>query len=290
MNFYYPTSGGSSLKWFYQTSSLIYQYGGSVYSEDGLSVAIDSKESKEALTTLAEFYTKYAFPQSVASFYNSFRYNKLPFGVTDFSTYLTLKNAAPELVGQWSITLLPGTKRDINKDGVIEDDEIDRSYIAAGTSGVIFKNKSSDEKLKQCWEFYKWWLSSSVQTEFQLTLQSTYGPEYVWLSSNINAVKNSSIDVEDKEIILQMVDWMIDINRTPGQYMVERTLSNIWNKMAISGVSPALAIESSLLSMNREVKKKMVEFGYIDNDYNILKPYYVRDKAWIENKYEGGNA
>ena len=279
MNFYYPTSGGSSLKWFYQTSPLIYQYGGSIYSEDGLTTTIDDEKAYQGIKLLGDLYTTYSLPAQVVSFYNSFRYNKLPVGIIDFGTYLTLKNAAPELTGQWGLSLYPGV--------VDENGETQRWYIAAGSSAVIFKSSSAkdqEQRKLDSWKFLKWWLSAETQTNFAFSLQSTYGPEYVWLSSNLNAVKNSPIDSEDKAVILEMITWLVDIPRTPGQYMLERGLSDIWNKMTFDGVSARIAIDNQVLKINREIKKKMIEFGYVDEKGNVLVPYTVRDVEWVKEQ------
>jgi ABC-type glycerol-3-phosphate transport system substrate-binding protein len=272
MNFYYPTSGGASLKWFYQTSSLIYQFNGSVYAPDGLSTSIASENSYKGLKLLADLYTTYSLPSYVASFYNSFRYNTLPIGIIDFGTYLTLKNAAPELTGQWALAPYPGVK-DAN-------DVVQRWYIANGSGGVMFKTEDEVKK-QQSWEFLKWWMSTPTQTEFAFALQSTYGPEFVWLSGNIRAIENSPIDATDKAGILEQVKWLADIPRTPGQYLLERGLSDIWNTVTFDGTPIRVAIDDQVLKINREIKKKMIEFGYIDEFGNIIVPYTVRDIHWI---------
>ncbi len=276
MNFYFPTSGGSSLKWFHQTTPFIYQYGGSIYSADGLSTTIDNEAAYKGIKLLGDLYTTYSLPAQVVSFYNDFRYNKLPVGITDFATYLTLKNAAPELIGQWGLSLYPG---------VVDDNDVtQRWFVGAGQSGIIFKG--SEKSVNESWEFMKWWMSTETQTNFAFSLQATYGPTYVWLSANLNAVKNSAIEAEDKKIILEMISWIIDTPRTPGQYMLERGLSDIWNKMAISGVSARIAIDNQVLKINREITKKMVEFGYVDSNGNILVPYTVRDVNWVREQIE----
>ncbi|MDP2426403.1 MAG: extracellular solute-binding protein [bacterium] len=272
MNFYYPTSGGASLKWFYQTSPLIYQNGGTIYNADGLSTSINSEASFKGLKLLADLYTTYSLPSYVASFYNSFRYNTLPIGIIDFGTYLTLKNAAPELTGGWELALYPGVE---NTEG-----EIQRWYIANGTAAIMFK-ESDPVKKNQSWEFMKWWLSSATQTEFAFLLQSTYGPEFVWLSGNLDAVADSPIDSKDLTVILEQIKWLVDVPRTPGQYMLERGLSDIWNKVTFDGVPIRVAIDNQVLRINREINKKMIEFGYLDAEGNILTPYTVRDTAWV---------
>ncbi|MFA5007271.1 MAG: extracellular solute-binding protein [Candidatus Izemoplasmatales bacterium] len=273
MNFYYPTSGGTSLKWFYQTSSLIFQYGGTLYAPDGLSTTIDAEGSYRGLKLLADLYTTYSLPSYVASFYNSFRYNTLPIGVIDFATYLTLKNAAPELTGQWSLGLLPGVEDE-------DTGEIQRWFIANGSAAIMFGD-IGEEKKNESWEFLKWWMSAATQSQFAFALQSTYGPEYVWLSGNLDAVANSTIDPVDKAVILEMVAWLADVPRTPGQYLLERGLSNVWNTVTFDGTPIRIAIDEAVIDINREIKKKMTEFGYIDADGNVLVPYTVRGADWV---------
>lgn len=271
MNFYYPTSGGQSLKWFYQTTPLIYQYGGSLYSADGLSTTIDSEASYQGLKLLGDLYTTYSLPEQVPLFYNSFRYNKLPVGIIDFNIYLQLKNAAPELIGQWALAPYPGVYNE-------ETDTVERWYVGNGLAGIMFKDSDNKEG---AWGFLKWWMSTATQTEFAYTLQSTYGPEFLWLSGNIDAVRNTPIENVDKQIILDQIQWLRDVPRTPGQYMLERGLSDIWNRVTFDGVPVRVAIDRQVIDIDREITRKMIEFGYLDAEGNILKPYVIRDVDWI---------
>ncbi|MBU1019813.1 MAG: extracellular solute-binding protein, partial [Firmicutes bacterium] len=280
MNFYYPTSGGTALKWFYQTSPLIYQNGGSLYSEDGLTTTINSEASFQGLKLLGDLYTTYSLPEQVPLFFNSFRYNKLPVGIIDFNTYMQLKNAAPELVGQWALAPYPGIYNE-------ETDTVERWYIGNGTGGIMFKNSDNPEG---SWEFMKWWMSTATQTDFAYTLQGTYGPEFLWLSGNINAVESSPLDNEDKQIILEQIKWLRDVPRTPGQYMLERGLSNIWNTVTFDGTPMRVAIDKEVIIINREIKRKMIEFGYIDSDGNVLNPYVIRDVDWIQEQMDNALA
>ena len=270
MNFYHPISGGISLKWFYQTSPFIYQNGGTLYTEDGTKTNIGSEAAVKGLSFLSELYTTYSLPAQVPNFYNSFRYGTLPIGITDFNTYLTVKNAAPELKGQWALAASPGT--------VQEDGSVSRWYIANGTGAVIMARSTQPEK---SWTFLKWWLSADVQTTYAYNLQSTYGPEFVWLSGNLEAVVNAPIDELDKQVILEQIKWLRDVPRTPGQYMLERGISDAWNATVFDGAIPRVAIDQQSIAINREIKRKMIEFGYIDALGNKLKDYTIHDVDWI---------
>ena len=277
MNFYMPIAADNSTKWFYQTSSLILQAGGQLYSEDGLSAAINSPESIQGLELLTTLFTEKSLPTNVPSFYSQFRNGTLPIGVLNFGTYLQLKNAAPEIAGKWKIMMPLGTER-TDENG---NKYVDRTYITSGTSCSIM---STSKHKNDAWEFLKWWTSTETQSEFGYNLQSTYGPEYLWLSSNLDAIQNSQFEQSDKEIILKSLEWIVDVQRNPGQYMVERGLSNIWTSTVLSGEPLRVCIQNQTILMNREITKKMKEFGYLDKDGNVEVIFYTRDVAWIEEK------
>ncbi len=276
MNFYLPISDGlSGLKWFYQTSPFIYMMDGELYNENGTSVAIDSANSVKGLDFLISMFTKYSLPKQVMVFSNSFRYGSLPIGIVDFNQYLQIKNVAPELVGQWEITSIPGMAQ--------ENGDISRWYIANGTNGMILNN--SDKK-DESWEFLKWWQDTEVQTTYSYNLQSTFGEEFVWLSGNTEALANAPIDNSDKQVILESIDWIRDVPRTPGQYMLERGLSDIWYKGVFDDYSTRFIVDVQTLTINREIERKMIEFGFIDEDGNQLKEFVIRDLDWVLEQIE----
>lgn len=278
MNFYHPIAGGGSLKWFYQTSSLLMQFGGELYSEDGLTTAIDDPKSVQGLTFLNRLFTNYSLPEQVGSFYNEFRYGTLPVGIADFATYLLIKNAAPEIIGKWDIAPYPGVEN---------NGDISRYYIANGTGGII---TADTEYPEESWEFLKWWMGEEAQTQFAFNLQSTYGINYVWLSANLAAVENSPLDADDKAIILDQVQWLRDVPRTPGQYMLERSISDIWNKAVFDGVPTGVAIDRYTIIIDREIRRKMIEFGFLSTDGEVKEEYIIRDIDWIREQMESAPA
>ena len=74
--------------------------------------------------------------------------------------------------------------------------------------------------------------------------------------------------------------------RTPGQYMLERDLSNIWNSIAVDGKAVQPAIDEKILEINREITKKMTDLGYLDSSGNLLREYNIRDIDWIRENIE----
>lgn len=273
MNFYHNISSGVGYKWFYQTTPMLFQNGGQLYTADGTATAIDSPASVKGLKELGDLFVAYSLDTQVNEFFNSFRYSVLPIGIVDSNTYILIKNGATELDGQWALAPYLGTAQ--------EDGSIDRWYVANGTGGVIF---SDTEKAGDAWTFLKWWTSTETQVEYTYTLRSTYGDTYFWLPSNLEALEQAPIDQEDKDVVMDMVQWIRDVPRTPGQYLVERSISDIWNAMVLDGTSAQVAADEKVIAINREIKKKMQELGYYDQEGNLIKSYTIRDVDWIKQQ------
>lgn len=275
MNFYHNISSGVGYKWFYQTTPLIFQNGGTLYTQDGTATAIDSPESVAGLKELGDLFVAYSLDTQVNEFFNSFRYSVLPIGIVDSNTYNLIKNGAAELDGQWELAPYLGTEQ--------EDGSIDRWYVANGTGGVIFADTN---KAESAWEFLKWWTSEEVQVEYTYTLRSTYGDTYFWLPSNLDALEQAPIDQEDKDVIMDMVQWIRDVPRTPGQYLLERSISDIWNAMVLDGESAQVVADEKSIDINREIRRKMQEMGFYGENGNMLKEYVIRDVDWIQEQMD----
>jgi len=270
MNFYSMLSSNNAFKAFVQTMPFIRQFGGKIFSDDGLRAAYDDPKTIEALTLMTDLFTTYSLPLEVGSFYNEFRYGRLPIGVGDFGMYISLLHAAPEIAGLWNIAPLPG---------VMQDGEVNRSFDGSSTSAMMFQQT---KKPNEAWTFMKWWTSASTQLDYAESLISAYGPEYLWNSSNIEAFEEMSWDEQHRQTILNQWEWINDTAKTPASYMVERELSNIWNRVVFQGVNLRTAIEDSLIIANKEIRRKMIEFRFIDAQGNVLKPYILPTKETID--------
>lgn len=263
MNFYSMLSSTNAFKAFVLTMPFIRQYGGKIFSDDGLRAAYDDPRTIEALTLMTDLYTTYSLPIEVGSFYNEFRYGRLPIGIGDFGMYISLLYAAPEIAGLWNIAPLPG---------VLRDGVVDRSFDGSSTSAMMFKDT---DKPEQAWSFLKWWTSAATQLDYAENLISAYGPEYLWNTSNREAFANMSWDEAHQSVMIEQWQWIDDTAKTPASYMVERELSNIWNKVVYQGVNLRTAIEDSLIIADKEIRRKMIEFGFIDAQGNVLKQYIL---------------
>lgn len=279
MNFYHNIAlGTTGYKWFYQTSPMILQNGGELYTQDenGLvTTGIDSKKSVKGLSLLGNLFTKYSLETSVQTFFNSFRYSTDPIGIIGMEDYTLINNGAKELQGKWAIAPYLGTEQ--------EDGSIDRTFVANGTGGAIFKTSN---KKDESWEFLKWWTSKKVQTEYTYTLRSSYGKTFFWLSANKAALQNNPMDEADKKVITEQLDYVTDVTRTPGQYLLERTISNIWTTMVFDGTAGQVAVDEAKNDVNKEIVRKMQELGYYDENEKMVKKFKLRGYDWIKENQD----
>jgi ABC-type glycerol-3-phosphate transport system substrate-binding protein len=276
MNFNTPLSSGAGTKYYLFTTPYFFNYGAQLYSSDGLSTGLGSDQSIAALKFMADSFTIYGMPLTTSSFYNSFRYGTLPIGISNVDTYVKLLTGAPEIKGLWGISLYPAT--------VLADGTQNRYTTGSAQACIMFANT---EKSQQGWAFLKWWMSTETQVNFEQQLMLYYGREYLWYSANLEAFSHLPLPQEDKDVILQQWQWIQEPVLLPGSYMEEREISNAWNKIVFDGVNPRVAIDNAILTINREFRRKMQEFGYIDENGQVVKIFQVPTietvKGWVSN-------
>ena len=266
LNFYYATAGMISMRNFHGTTPLLVQNGGALYygtADQG--TALGSRESVKGFTTLTDLFTIYNMPVSVDNFYQHFRNGDMPIGIADFFTYNLIRNAAPELDSSWAISLIPGT--------VQEDGSIARTTCGCAESTVIFR--STEEREQKAWEFIRWWSTTEIQALFGRMVQSIYGDEYIWPTANLEAFDLLPWDTEDKMVVRQFAENVVDVARVPGTYMLEREMSNAFNDIVVNGENEQTRIDRAVKTINREIKRKLEEFGYVDAEGNVLKEYRI---------------
>jgi ABC-type glycerol-3-phosphate transport system substrate-binding protein len=277
LNFYTPLGSDSSFKGFDATTPFIYQFGGQLYNETGSATVINQEGAYKAFEFMTNLFTVYNVPITTSEFYQNFRNGKTPIGIGDANTYIQLKHAAPELAGQWGIMPIPGIE---NEDGVIE--RWDPTY---GSSGIIFSNS---EKKAASWEFIKWWASAKTQSDFSYGIQATLGDKFLYMTANLEGFEKGAWPSDSKAVILEQWKWIQATGKVPGEYMIERELSNAWNKVVFDRQNPRVAIDQAVKIINRELQRKLEEFGYMKNG-QLIKPY---DLPIIDNieKWVGADA
>ncbi|MGQ9903562.1 MAG: extracellular solute-binding protein [Anaerolineae bacterium] len=273
MNYNTPLSSGSGFKGYLFTAPFLFNFGAQLYSPDGMSSGLGSEEAIRALRFMAECFTVYGMPLTTASFYESFRQGSLPIGISNFETYLKLTTAAPELRGLWDIDLYPAT--------VWPDGSHHRYATGSAQASILFKGSRQPQN---GWAFLKWWMSTPTQIEFAQQLLLNYGAEYLWNTANLEAFRYLPIPETHKAVILEQWQWLQEPVRLPGSYMQERELSNAWNRIVFDGVNPRIAIDAAILTTNREILRKMEEFGYAQGGRQLKAfrlPTLQTVKGWM---------
>lgn len=275
MDFYIPLSSSSSSKSFDATAPFIYQFGGDVYSvrSDGMVTGgLDNENTIKAMEFITDLYTEYGLPYQVSNFFNEFRYGRIPIGICEFGTYLNLLNAAQELKGLWDITVVPGVED--------ENGNIKRYMPGAQQAGVIFEKS---EKKAEAWTFLKWWMSTDTQTLYSETMVNTLGGKYLWNTANIEAFKQLSWDKDHKKVILEQWTHLKEVSRIPGYYIVEREISNTWNSVVYNDANLRSTLSDAMIKINKEITRKMKEFGYVDDKGIVIVEYNMPTSEKISN-------
>lgn len=275
MNFNTPLSTGSGTKNYLFTAPYIFNHGAQLYSADGFSTGLASEDAIAAVKFMAESFTLYGMPLTTSSFYDSFRYGRIPIGVSNFTDYLKLLTAAPEINGQWAIDLYPAT--------VMPDGTQNRYATGSAQTCIMFADTDQPD---ESWAFMKWWMSTETQIDFQEQLILSFGLEYLWNSANLEAFEQSPMPEEHRAVILEQWQWLREPQKLPGSYMQERELSNAWNKIVFDGVNPRVAIDNAVIIINREITRKMEEFGYLEDGVKVKEfkiPTIETVQGWMQD-------
>ena len=233
--------------------TFLFQNGGEIYSEDGLSSTLDSAEGIDAFKQFTDLYLIYQVPQA-ANFYNRFRAGQIPLGISSFTTYLSLVAAAPELDGKWQVYPIPGT--------VKEDGAVDRSTMLTLTSSMIF---SDTEFLDASWEFVKWYSSADVQLRYANDLVASIGSSAKWFSANLEAFDKLSLDTQLRTVVKTQRQWLKGVPNVKGGYISARHIENARVRTVIQGMNYRQSIEKAADDITAELILKAKEIELIRN-------------------------
>lgn len=232
-------------------STFLFQNGGKYYSDEGTKSGLDSSEAYRAFREYTELYTNYNIPIS-ANFFNRMRQGEMPIGIGDYSLYVQLLVAAPELAKRWEIAPLPGH--------VTEDGKIDRSTGGIVSTGNIILSQS--DKQKEAWEFLKWWARDDTQTKYGKILESLMGVQARWNTANTKAFTELPWNKHDLAVIKKQWEWANEMPVVLGGYFTGRHLDNAWNRVVLGEMNIRDSLEMSVKDINRELESKQQEFGF----------------------------
>lgn len=245
MNFYYSSAPGGF-------TPILFQHGGSYYTDDGYFSALDTPEALEAFKLWTSLFAQYRVPIE-ANFYNRMRTGEMPIGVADYYTYVLLHTTAPELTGWWEMRPIPGIRQ--------PDGTINRATGGAADVAVIYKKPEGQQKYEEAWEFIKWWTSTEIQERYGRELEALLGVEARWNTANVEALQNMPWPIKDIAAINEQWKWFREVPVVLGGYFTSRHVENAWNRVVLQGQHVREAIEIAVKDINRELRKKQEEFG-----------------------------
>ncbi|GBF72926.1 hypothetical protein PA598K_01205 [Paenibacillus sp. 598K] len=249
------------------------QNGVEFYTADGFATGLDTPAGFAAFKQWTDLFNMYALEKQVPSFYQHFRSGKMPIGISDYNMYVQLAAAAPELNGRWGIAPIPGVPQ--------PDGEIKRWAGGQQTTGVIFE---ASRKKEEAWRFLKWWISTDTQVRYGSDLEAINGVSFRWNTANIEAFVRLPWKREDANVILQQWAWYKEKENPPGGYFMGRELNNAWVRTVIDGMNYRASLETAILDINRELRRKQQEFGFVDSEGRTLRTldFPVVTEPWDE--------
>ena len=227
--------------------TLLMQGGGSFYTEDLTSTALDNQQALEAFETWIGFYTDYGFDLSY-DFATLFRSGEMPMCITAYPMYGTLSAVATEIRGCWEMTILPGT--------VQEDGSINRSAGASGSAAVILRDAKDPEA---CWQFLEWFTRKDTQADYGNRLENQLGEAARYASANLSAVELLNWSSQEKAALRTQRQWVKEIPEIPGSYYTSRCMDNAFRSVIYDGANPRKVFEKQVEIIDSELKRKRLE-------------------------------
>lgn len=230
---------------------LLYQNGGSYYTEDGARSVLDSDVAVNTFKDYCEFYTDYKLDKET-SVEERFRTGECPIVIADYTTYNNLVVSAPDIAGLWDFAPVPGTVR--------EDGTVDHSTGCTGLASIIMADTEYPE---ECWEFLKWWTSADVQTQYGREMESLMGSAARVPTANLEAFANMPWPVDDYEALEEAFQWVKGIPQVPGGYYSWRNVNNAFYTVTTETdtASPREELMDKVIYINAEINYKRQELG-----------------------------
>ena len=196
-----------------------------------------------AFTDWTDFFVKHSTPLTY-DFYNRFRTGEMPLGITDYTLYNQLKVAAPELLGLWEMTPVPGYE---------SNGEINRCQPCTVNNCVVVQRSSLKD---EAFRFADWWTSDEVQRRFGSDSEISLGISARYNTANVNAA--AGLNWTDKEIknLETARSFLWDVKQTPASYYYNRNILNAFRRVVYNYESPRDVIERYSQEIDREIERK----------------------------------
>ncbi len=229
--------------------TFIMQSGGEIYAEDGSRTLLAQEKQIQAFEYWTDFFNEYKFPVT-ADFFNRFRIGTMPMGVQNYTNYIQLTMAAPEITGKWKMAPIPGM---VNDDGTINN-----CQAGSGTGcGILNVSKNKEGG----WEFLKWWTSAETQLDYSNNCESILGVSGRVATANPEALKQMGWDKDSLDALIEQWKRMKEVPEVPGSYYTARSIDQAyWNVVNNSKNAKDMMIKWAEIS-DAEIERKREQYG-----------------------------
>ncbi len=232
-------------------ASMIYQFGGDFWADNGMRVNFDSNTSLEAFEYLVNMFTQYSLPLTYDGL-NRFKTGEIPLFLSSYVTYNSVTLFATELAGLWGFDSVPGRLMD---DGVT----INRSVV--GNADAITMLRGC-EVVDEAWEFMKWFAGAEFQAEYSNELVNLLGEAGMRTVASRGALTQLQWKRDDRDALIRQADEVICLRQYPGAYFITRYITFAVNNAYNDGADPVDQLLGYITSINKEISRKREEFGY----------------------------
>ena len=233
-------------------TTFLYQNDGKLYKGDGVATNLSDYTSIISFANMTEFFTLYNCPVTY-NFANRFRSGEMPIALAPYSEYNQLTAFAPEIKGMWKMVPIPGTPK--------EDGSVNNVSVGNSTFAVIMRSSKHKET---GWEFLKWFMSTDVQSNYAIRMESILGTCAKVDSANIEALgKMTWSSSEYKQLFAQMEN-VDNVPQVPGSYYLSRIVTFAFNRVYNNDENPKEVLRDYIKELNDELTRKRAEFGLED--------------------------
>lgn len=231
-------------------SVLIYQYGGTLYRDNGRYSNIDSDLYLDLFVKCNEFITQYKCPISYDAL-NRFKTGEMPIVMGEIGMFTTLSIFSPEIKGLWAFEVTPGVEQ--------EDGSINRDVVPSGNYTFMLADSQYKEN---GWAFIQWWTNTETQVEYGRECESLVGQTARYNSANREAFMSAPWKSSELEVLLEQFDNIRPKEVCFGDYMSARYISFAKTEVLVEGKGDGReTILSHMNEINRTIQQKREELG-----------------------------
>ena len=244
---------------------LLFQNGGEYYTEGGKASALDSDVAINTFRKYCEYYTDYKLDKATSTD-ERFRTGEAPIIISDYTTYNGLQVSAPDILGLWDFTVVPGTPMvDENGEPVLDENGEQIINRATGSSGLADIIMSATKHPDEAWEFLKWWTDADTQVAYGREMEALMGASARVATANKEALASLSWPMKDYKALVEQMEQVTGIPQVPGGYYTWRNVNNafydITTNTATNNTTAREALMDKVYYINAEIDYKRTEFG-----------------------------